>query len=366
MKREQVYERDQLTYNEKMDICRKSNFKCCHCGVTKYVNYGATIDHFIPISKGGSNRYLNLVMLCETCNQEKKAKILPVDYLQYLDNKYKEDLAKYVDNYVSVIDYIERNRLLAFDEYSIQVETYRTRNGKKSLYTTVKIKRATYDDLDKLYDYYIKYLKKYNRLDSESAAKQNLIFWLTFGCIYYFEKNNEISIMLAITMKHFDKEEQYRDIENSPIIYIFSYYNTNFAATLVLGIINNLPDTILSEQNLPYIPITYQMVDSDYLLPTVIYYLNNENNYNIDVSHLYGMHQINVVATNGNNIHSYNDITDEQDNKVKEFSNKFNDIRKELIRYFKKYNTQDIKWMILDILSLEDIKGTELDVFSTN
>lgn len=48
--------------------------KCVLCGVT---DKPLTIDHIIPISKGGTNDTRNLQPLCRSCNARKHAKILP-------------------------------------------------------------------------------------------------------------------------------------------------------------------------------------------------------------------------------------------------------------------------------------------------
>jgi 5-methylcytosine-specific restriction endonuclease McrA len=45
---------------------RKRRF-CANCGTASNL----TIDHIIPLAKGGPNKLHNLQMLCDTCNTEK-------------------------------------------------------------------------------------------------------------------------------------------------------------------------------------------------------------------------------------------------------------------------------------------------------
>jgi len=53
-----------LVWNRDQGRCRK-------CGNTEKLEF----DHIIPFSKGGSNTYRNIQLMCETCNRKKLNKI---------------------------------------------------------------------------------------------------------------------------------------------------------------------------------------------------------------------------------------------------------------------------------------------------
>lgn len=48
-------------------IYARDGHRCLYCGTTEDL----TLDHIIPRSKGGSNRYQNLRTLCRPCNMER-------------------------------------------------------------------------------------------------------------------------------------------------------------------------------------------------------------------------------------------------------------------------------------------------------
>ena len=153
---QKYYDREYFDTDEKYNIIKKAidNEKCCHCGKLIFVGHGMTVDHFIPLNKGGSNRYINLIPLCKECNDNKDDKLYTIDYLKYIKPKYKKELQEYLDSYVEVTEYVQRRRLLAYDEYDFDVtiptrdfkkkhQTRSSTNGVKvSLLTTIKVKSS--------------------------------------------------------------------------------------------------------------------------------------------------------------------------------------------------------------------------------
>lgn len=106
MDREKIVERANFTNEEKEDVLRKSGGVCAHCGKPIFIGYQFSVDHYIPLTKGGVNRSYNLVPLCKECNKKKDDKIFePEEYLLYLKEKPMEKLKGYYDEDADV----ERN-----------------------------------------------------------------------------------------------------------------------------------------------------------------------------------------------------------------------------------------------------------------
>lgn len=71
------------TAQDVAEILLKQDYRCYWCGDD--ISGGShTVDHYIPLVKGGSNGPENLVGACRTCNFSKGAK-LPEEFKQYLN-----------------------------------------------------------------------------------------------------------------------------------------------------------------------------------------------------------------------------------------------------------------------------------------
>ena len=52
-----------ISPQEKEDVLKKSRGICAHCGKPIYIGYQFSVDHYIPLTKGGVNRSYNLCLL---------------------------------------------------------------------------------------------------------------------------------------------------------------------------------------------------------------------------------------------------------------------------------------------------------------
>lgn len=58
MNREKIVERTNFTNEEKEDVLKKSGGICAHCGKPIYIGYQFSVDHYIPLTKGGGKPQL--------------------------------------------------------------------------------------------------------------------------------------------------------------------------------------------------------------------------------------------------------------------------------------------------------------------
>jgi 5-methylcytosine-specific restriction endonuclease McrA len=65
--------------------------KCHYCG-RRFHPSQLTMDHIVPIVRGGFTRKQNVVTCCKECNSKKKY-LLPVEWQEYLE-KLKQDSSK--------------------------------------------------------------------------------------------------------------------------------------------------------------------------------------------------------------------------------------------------------------------------------
>jgi hypothetical protein len=72
-------------------IEQNEDARCLYCN-TNLSHENATADHIIPISKGGNNTQVNLVVCCKDCNNERGN----LDFKYYLSKKNEKKLKHFI------------------------------------------------------------------------------------------------------------------------------------------------------------------------------------------------------------------------------------------------------------------------------
>ena len=74
--------RKSLEPHIKQSVYRRDNGKCAYCGRHRNIKY-MTIDHIIPISKGGTDDMSNLQCTCKACNNLKED-MFPSEFTDFI------------------------------------------------------------------------------------------------------------------------------------------------------------------------------------------------------------------------------------------------------------------------------------------
>lgn len=64
--------RDKIPADTRWMVLFRDHFRCVYCGATPF-DARLEIDHFVPVARGGTNAFYNLVTACQRCNQGKSA-----------------------------------------------------------------------------------------------------------------------------------------------------------------------------------------------------------------------------------------------------------------------------------------------------
>ena len=355
IKRQKIVERDNFTYDERSDICKKSDNKCCHCGKTVFLGYGATIDHYIPLSRGGINSYINLVMLCKDCNIKKANKIIdPEEYLPYLKKEHLDKLIGYYQSYIKSFEYIDRTNLLCCDEYNINFDFkfYPNKHNNKVFmlksidYTIEKV------DEDNIYEavgFFIKSIKKLNKLNTEENAFNNILFWYNFGCLYMVKYKGDIKCLYTVVLQQQDAINVIKyGLNYAFIIRAFTYYNNDLCDTIAYHSLKTIIDLIMDEQNIDQIPVNIKFLYKDRTALYVMNAFDMEIYKNVNISEAYTI------------INKYDGLGEINDNEnVQKLFSKFKDLTIRELEDWIYYVTDEfdtLNWMIQDIIYSYDIK----------
>lgn len=236
--RKKTTERINFGKDIKKRILSKSDNACAHCKKPLTIA-DMTIDHMIPLSKGGTNEESNLIALCFHCNTEKDDDVVnPISYYKYLKEEHAKAALEQHKAYCEDISWLTTKNYLREDRMQIQYSVtsgYLTDHQKRRgnyvqvgcIKNTAILYKAKYEDLEDVKAYLVKYHKKYE-LDTEDLDEL-ISDAFTKGCIYVLKKGSEIIALFPVSIERRylteDNQESYIiSFSGIPIIYQKSDY----------------------------------------------------------------------------------------------------------------------------------------------
>ena len=153
MARKRSEDRVPIDWHTKNATYKRCGGVCAHCG-KKLEFKQATIEHVIPLAKGGKNKAENFVILCEDCNKAKSDDIIPPkEYYPYLSKQHQEDLDRLFKDYISSDDYLDMDNLFVVDWFDLKVQRPLMLKNNKIMFMpmTMHVKKlrpeATFENL---------------------------------------------------------------------------------------------------------------------------------------------------------------------------------------------------------------------------
>ncbi len=120
--RTRVEERMPFPWSVKEPLLKETGGRCAHCGTPLDRFTNLSVDHFIPLGKGGTNDPENLTVLCDDCNSNKSDMILPASkWYPYLSHAKRKALDKRLIQYMKDTDYLAVDCLLPVDTFRLEV-----------------------------------------------------------------------------------------------------------------------------------------------------------------------------------------------------------------------------------------------------
>ena len=157
----------------RMRILRDTGYRCAHCNIllknTREDDF--SIEHVVPLRKGGSNNPRNLIALCKDCNEAKQDDIIdPKEYYTYAPEWKLKEVCETFDKYIQEIDWLAYDTLFKLDRFDLPaMKSFLNKKSHKifNIPATYQVRRMRRQEV---HDYLFEYT---GHLDTLDKAQMN-------------------------------------------------------------------------------------------------------------------------------------------------------------------------------------------------
>ena len=233
-----------FTYEERLAALKRSGKRCACCG-KKLTTKTMTMDHIIPLSRGGKNEPENLVSLCEPCNTQKGNMLyLPSGYYMAIENSGElATMEKYVEKWFQRVKAqfdIQKFPFIA-PITNVTLLPYHTRKVKRDIkynpqliYRWSIVGRDSYDEIESVTELNIREIRSiFDEYRKEAEDKKEAPV-----ALYSFRKltNDKIIAVIAVRVEP--------EIKHVSIVFPWCISTKYYAPGILASFINNLFRTI--------------------------------------------------------------------------------------------------------------------------
>lgn len=265
MGRHKVEDRSYISKTNREFVNARNGCRCARCGKNLVVGGNFTLEHIIPISLGGTNKPENLIGLCKTCNDLKADKVMYATWYSHANEDLIEDIHSLVGDYLRSVDWVSKNDFLGVDEINCYlfknlktgaIGTHLDKGYRKVKYS---MSRATYADMNDIYNSYLKYNSKWGIDLDKSDLKNKLSDYFDNGGIYLF-RNTSKEVVCILTVK-------FNKVDDDIIILGFDYpiciYDRYEYYVLLAGCLQEIVSRLHYGLQCVSIPLTITYVDTN-------------------------------------------------------------------------------------------------------
>lgn len=210
----QIEERIHFDSEDRRRLLVKSNGVCAKCGKPLSVEkFETSVEHIIPISKGGTNKDNNLIILCPHCNEKKDNLIVnPDDFYRYAIPEVKDEINEMYTKYFNRVTWLGLTRFTREDIMCLDYFTplpsldshqkkggYYSKNAAKVCKQTVILRRVDYNDLPMVIDFVKRYHEKFHIPFDDNSIVED--FYLS-GCMYIAYRKSDPKTILCLLPIH--------------------------------------------------------------------------------------------------------------------------------------------------------------------
>lgn len=169
MPRQRSEERTYIPQQIRWQVLKDCNEVCAHCGAPLRLGTSFTLEHVIPLNKGGSNDAKNFVALCKPCNTAKSDDIVsPSLYYTHLPKQKLHQVQTLFNDYMKTVRYLANDTVFPLDQFDInaEIEIAPNMNARKILHlpTTVHVSKMRQSEI---LDYIMYYAARLSTEDKE-------------------------------------------------------------------------------------------------------------------------------------------------------------------------------------------------------
>lgn len=289
MARTRTENREYIPVHVRQQILHECNRICAHCGTPLYMGDNFTLEHVIPLNKGGKNNISNYVALCRPCNKAKSDDIVePKRYYTYLPKEKLEKVQHTFEKYLETTDWLGYDNLFRTDQFDlITVIPVFTKNKQIDVPSTFHVEKVRREAA-------FEYLTLYTgRLSFED--KQLMVYDVNdINTPYYRLTKGPDTIMMVSA---YIKKIRINDDNTDNIIHLDIYANPDLKQkrttvptiyNLMQMLLNEMQKTLMSRDRLTVIKTLIRTPSSDNLGVQILQELNRLEPKTYSMGYMYG------------------------------------------------------------------------------